>query len=532
MNGPGEFVVRASALDCGSPLPLSHRRPRIVTSSIALSDPARPAKSGSRRRAEAALWRAAQAGGLPHSKTSRASEDVTRRQFLQRTVLATGALAAPLFVPSSVLGGDGSTPPSERINVGLIGRGAMGRGHLRVLLGRKETQVLAVCDVDRSRCEEGRRIADETYAAQRASGTYHGCAAYNDYRELLARPDIDAVVIATPDHWHSPMSCHAATAGKDVYCEKPVSLTIAESRKLVEAVRRNGRVFQTGTQYRSIPTIRQVCEFVRRGGLGRVKQVFTVWGKLDVPKRGHSYVPLDPSLPAEPVPDGLDWDLWVGPAMWRPYHSAYHRNPVPGVVPWVFCDAFGAGAVTGYQSHAADVIQYALGVETSGPVEVLHPSRGEFPTLTFRYANGTLLHHVDHWGQVKDLYHALPPNTRLAGNFGGIFVGERGWVTSMSTGGPIEGGPASLFDEMNLTTREVNIGANNHHENWLTCIRTRGQPSSHEEIGHRSASLGHLATIAYTLERSLKWNPATEEFIGDEQANRLRSRAMREPWRI
>jgi hypothetical protein len=463
---------------------------------------------------------------------SNSERQPTRRQFLHQAALVAGGCAVPWIVPASARGGDGFTPPSERITVGLIGHGLMGRGHLRVLLGRKETQVLAVCDVDRSRCEEGQRLSDETYAAERASGTYGGCAAYNDYRELLARPDIDAVVIVTPDHWHSLMSCDAAAAGKDIYCEKPISLNIREGRRLVEAIRRNGCVFQTGTQYRSIPTIREVCAFVRRGGLGRVKQVFTLWNKTHVPKLGPSYVPLDPVLPAEPVPEGLDWNLWVGPATWRPYNSAYHRNPPPGVVPWVFCDAFGAGAVTAYQSHAADVIQYALGVETNAPVEIHHPSDGAFPTLTFRYANGTLLHHVDHWGQVKDLYRAVPANARLAGNFGGVFVGERGWVTSMSTGGPIEAGPASLFREVQLATREVNIGANNHHSNWFECIRTRARPSSHEEIGHRSASLGHLATIGYTLERSLKWNPATEEFHGNEQANRLLSRAMREPWRV
>lgn len=453
----------------------------------------------------------------------------TRRRFLRTATLA-GSLA-PWIIPASARGANGSTPPSERITIGLVGRGLMGSGHLRVLLGRRETQVLAVCDVDRWRCEEGRRLAEAAYGAEQTSGTYRGCAAYNDYRELLARADIDAVVIVTPDHWHALMACDAAAAGKDIYCEKPVSLTIQEGRKLVEAVRRSGRVFQTGTQYRSIPTIRRVCEFVRRGGLGRVKQVFTLWGKTGVPKLGPSYIPLDPVLPSEPVPEGLDWDLWVGPATWRPYNSAYHRNPPPGVVPWVFCDAFGAGAVTAYQSHSADVIQYALGVETSGPVEVLHPSGGEFPTLTFRYANGTLLHHVDHWGQVKDLYRAVPANARLAGNFGGIFIGERGWITSMSTGGPIEGGPASLFEELKLATREVNIGANHHHANWFESVRNRTRPSSHEEIGHRSASLGHLATIAYTLEKSLKWDPVGEQF-DDAEANRLRSRAMREPWRV
>jgi hypothetical protein len=227
----------------------------------------------------------------------------------------------------------------------------------------------------------------------------------------------------------------------------------------------------------------------------------------------------------------LDWDLWIGPAPWHPYNHLYHANPSPGVVPWSFCEDFGAASVTWFQSHAADVIQYALGMERSGPSEVIHPSSGKFPTLTFRYANGTLLHHVDHWDQVKDLYQAVPASARLAGNFGGVFVGERGWVTSMSTGGPIEGGPDDLFKEMKLRTREVNIGANDHHANWFGCIRARGRPNCDEEIGHRSASLGHLAIIAYKLGRSLKWDPANEEFLGDEAANRLRSRAMRQPWR-
>ena len=240
-------------------------------------------------------------------------------------------------------------------------------------------------------------------------------------------------------------------------------------------------------------------------------------------------MPLDPALPAEPTPEGLDWDLWVGPATWRPYSHHYHRNPIPGVVPWVFSEAFGVVAATGYQSHAADVIQYALGMETSGPVKILHPGGGEFPTLTFRYANGTLLHHVDNWSMVKDVYKAVPATARLAGGFGGLFVGERGWLTSMSGGGPIEGGPASLFDEMKLQLREDDF-SNNHHSNWFECIHTRARPSAHEEIGHRSASLGHLAIIAYRLGRSLKWDPAKEEFAGDEQATRLLSRAQRAPW--
>ncbi len=287
---------------------------------------------------------------------------------------------------------------------------------------------------------------------------------------------------------------------------------------------------------------------MRSGGLGKVKSVFTLWnslagfigadrfkpyaGVMDVEKSGSSYVPLDFALPAEPVPEGLDWDLWVGPAAWHPYNQLYHINPSPGVVPWSFCEDFGTASVTWHHSHSADVIQYALGMENSGPVEIIHPSSGVYPTLTCKYANGTLLHLVDHWGMVKDVYRAVPATARLEGNFGGVFVGERGWVTSMSTGGAVEGGPDEIFEEMKLKTRQVNIGDNNHHANWFECIRTRQQPNCDQEIGHRSASLGHLSIIAYKLGRSLKWDPAKEEFPRDESANRLCCCAMRAPWRL
>ena len=469
---------------------------------------------------------------IPNMSMPSPGQNIPRRQFLHRSLAAAGLTSAPWLARAAALDANGSLPPSERINVGLIGRGVMGSGHLKVLLGRNDTQVLAVCDVDRTRRDEGCRLADESYAAERKAGTYHGCAAINDYRELLARPDIDAVVIVTPDHWHSLISIEAARAGKDVYCEKPVSLTINEGRELTETIRRYAGVFQTGTQYRSIPVIRRVCEFVRGGGLGKVTSVFTLWMKTPVPTLGDSYVPMDPTLQDQVPPEGLDWNLWVGPARYRPYNAAYHRNPMPGVVPWSFCEAFGAGAVTGYHSHAADVIQYAIGMETSGPIEIIHPASGRFPTLTCRYANGVLLHHLDHWGQAKDLYHAVPADARLAGLFGGLFVGERGWITSMSGSGPVEAGPKDLLEEMRLKTREVAIGSNNHHANWIDCIRSRRQPSAHEEIGHRSASLGHLVASSFLLGRSLTWNPSQEEFVGDEAANRLRTRAMRVPWQI
>jgi hypothetical protein len=434
-------------------------------------------------------------------------------------------VAVPWIVPASALGADGSVAPSNRITVALIGCGMMGLGHLGFCLSHPGVQLLGVCDVDRSRREEAQRRADAAYSEARANGTYRGCVAANDYRELLAREDLDAVLIATPDHWHALQSVDAAKAGKDVYCEKPISLTIAEGRRLVEVMRTYARVFQTGTQYRSMPPTRRICQFIRQGGLGQVRHVFTLWSTVE-----GGFTPISDALPAEPVPEGLDWELWVGPAPWRPYNRRFHHNPMPGVVPWAFCEDFGAASITWHHSHSADVVQWALGVERSGPVEILHPSSGKFPTLTFRYANGTLHHLVEHWGQVKDLYEMLP-EARLAGNFGGLFVGEKGWITTMFGGGPVEGSPERLFEEMGLESRQI-TGANNHHTNWLECIRTRGVTSTDEEIGHRSASLGHLAHIAFRLGRSLKWDPVKETFVGDAAANRLCARAMREPWRM
>ncbi len=468
---------------------------------------------------------------------------IRRRTFLQRSAAAASLLALPGLPVLPLRAADKPVPPSDRVNVGLIGIGAMGSGHLRRLAGDPGFQLVAVCDVDGTRRDNAKNTAEQMYAATTTSGTYKGCTAYNDYRDVLARSDLDAVLIATPDHWHSPIAIAAAQAGKDVYCEKPISVTIEEGRQVVETVRRYRRVFQTGTQYRSIPTIRDVVGFVRRGGLGKVKQVFTqlftlnTWfgnarfqpftNVLNPDRLGRSFVPLDFALPAEPVPPGLDWDLWVGPAPWRPYNRLYHVNPSPGVVPWSFDEAFGVTSSTWFLSHAADVIQYALGVEESGPVEVIHPSSGEFLTLTFRYANGTLLHFIEDWSQVKTQYHAVPDDARLAGMFGGVFVGERGWVTSLTSGGLIEAGPTSLFDEMKLRTREVGLGGNNHHANWLECIHTRQAPSCSEELGHRTSTIGHLTNIAYWTGQSLKWNPQTEEFANNDAANRLRSRAAR-----
>jgi len=479
-------------------------------------------------------------------KTSNKKTVISRRDFMGRAAVATSAFAAPMIIPASARGVDGHVAPSNRITVGQIGRGIMGRGHLRRLAGDPALEVLAVCDVDKTRLDEGMAQVTEAYSDRIESGTYRSCSAYNDYRELLARGDIDAVLICTPDHWHTPLSIHAAEAGKEVYCEKPISITVDEGRQLVEAIQRHGRVFQNGSQYRTSHRIRRTCDFIRKGGLGKVKSVFSLWGHVGVGGErfqpyaaslnptvmGRSYVPMDYALPGEPVPEGLDWDLWVGPAQWRPYNPLYHVNPMPGVVPWGFSKDFGVGPSTWYHSHAADVLQYALGYEESGPVELIHPSSNEFPTLTYRYANGVLFHLVEGWNQVKKLYGAVPEDGRLDGNFGGVVVGERGWLTTMSDNAGVTGGPEELMAEYKLPEHDVDLGGKDHHDNWFECIKTRGKPHSHEEIGHRAASLGHLTIIAYTLGRSLKWDPAREVFPEDEQANRLLRRARRAPWHI
>lgn len=443
---------------------------------------------------------------------------LTRREALGRL-----AAASTLLLPGRTKA-QGSA--NDRLNLAVIGLGAMGRGHLGWCLGSKELQVVAVCDVDLERRNDALKRSEATYADRAGTTGYVGPKAYNDYREILARDDVDAVVIATPDHWHALQAIDAAKAGKDVYCEKPISLTIGEGRRICEVMDQTATIFQTGTQYRSMRTTRRIVEFVRGGGLGPIKHAFTLWSHVE-----GGYTPVNYPLPAEPVPDGLDWDLWVGPAIWRPYNRRFHRNPIPGVVPWAFCDDFGAASVTWHHSHAADVTQYALGVERTSPVAIHHPVDSDYPTLTFEFATGALLHLVDGWSMVKREYAAVPAEARLEGNFGGVFVGERGWVTALYGSGRSEGSPAEIYTEMGLPRHEIGYG-NDHHANWLECIRTRGRTHTPAELGHRAAAIGHLAHIAFKLNRSLKYDPVREVFADDPEANRLRARALREPWRM
>jgi len=445
----------------------------------------------------------------------------SRRKWLKMAAAAGGAILAPLIVRPAALGRGGSVAPSERIALGFIGIGRMGQGHLRVFLDYSDAQVVAVCDVDRWRRDNAKATVESAYASVQPGGQHRGCEAATDLRELLARKDIDAVVIATGDRWHVPAGVLAARAGKDIYCEKPMSLTIREARVMVDVVRRYGRVFQTGLQQRSTPEFIKACEMVQRGRIGRVKMVYVCFPGTNG----------DVNLPAEPVPEGLDWDLWLGPAPWRPFNRRFHQYGQPEeVVPWHFCPDFGGGNLTSNAVHAFDVVQWGLGMDDSGPVEIIPPETGEVPSLTYRYSNGVLLQ-VD-W-KLDKKKHFVPEGWDVnvpIENFGAVFVGENGWV-HVGRQGYLRSYPEGIIDRP-LGESEESRPVPNHHRNWLQCIRTRERPACDVAIGCRSTIVSHLGCIAHWTGRALKWDPVKEEFIGDEEANRLRSRAMREPWRI
>jgi len=441
----------------------------------------------------------------------------TRREFLKR---AAALAAAPYVVPASVLGGEGAVAPSNRIALGFIGIGAMGQGHVRCCLDLPEAQVVAVCDVDRWRRENAKTMAEGIYASRKVAG-YRGCQTYTDLRDLLARPDIDAVVIATGDRWHALATSLAAKAGKDIYCEKPISLTVREARAMVDVVRRYGRVFQGGLQQRSSGEFRKACDLVRGGAIGKVRVVYV----------NHPGTVGDVDLPAEPVPDGLDWDLWVGPAPWHAYNSRFHPyGRPPFVVPWHFCRDFGGGNLTSNTVHAFDVVQWGLGMDESGPVRITPPETGQVPALTYQYAGGTI---VQVTGRIDTQRFLVPDGWNVHTDiepFGALFVGEGGWI-HVGRGGFLQSHPREILRHP-LSPDERRRPARPHHQDWLDCIRTRRRAACDVSVACRSTIVSHLGCIAHWMGRTLTWDPVREEFTGDDDANRWLARPMRAPWTL
>jgi predicted dehydrogenase len=413
----------------------------------------------------------------------------------------TGALAAAPILLASSARGDDRKPASERITLGFIGVGVQGRYHLGSLLGRGDVQVLAVSDVVRERRDDAKKRVEDHYA-KKTKGEYKGCFATNDFRELLDRKDIDAVVIATPDHWHAIPCVLAARAGKHVYCEKPLTLTIAEGRAVANAAKKAGIVFQTGSQQRSEygGKFRQAVELIRNGRIGDVKTVHV--GVGDAAR------PCD--LPEEPVPDGTDWDRWNGPSPARGYSSVLCPKGVHNHFPaWRNYREYANGGLADMGAHHFDIAQWALDMDGSGPVKIEPPAKSNHG-LKFTYATGV------------EMFHGGPSGCTFVGTHGWIYV-DRDVIQSQ---------PAAILKEPLGEKAKRVYHATDHRGNWLECIRSGKETICPAEVGHRSATVCMLGNIGYWLRRPLRWDPKEERFIDDDGANKELSREMRPPWRL
>ncbi|MBT4822340.1 MAG: Gfo/Idh/MocA family oxidoreductase [Lentisphaerae bacterium] len=427
----------------------------------------------------------------------------SRRDFIRKAALLSGVAAAPTIIPSSVFGADGGVAPSNRLSIGLVGMGKMMWGHLGGLLGRKDVQIVAISDVETIRLDKCVEKINSTYS-ERFGKDYKGVHVCTDFRELNARPDIDGVFIASPTHWHAIQSVDAMKNGKDVYCEKPLALTIQEAEAIKEASRRYGRIFQTGSQQRSDYKFRFACELVRNGAIGKVKIVHVNCGG---PAR-------DCYLPPQPTPETLDWNRWLGPSPVRPYHDKL--CPVDDYESWPrwrdYWDYCGGGMYD-FGAHHFDIAQWGLGMDGTGPVEIVPKEASEHKKLTYVYENGISMTHGGATGG------------------GSIqFIGENGTV---SVGrGFLETTPEELM-KMKWGPADLRLYESRDHKgNWLDGIRTRRPCICTAETGCSTITVCALGNIAYRLKRTLKWSPSATQFLDDPAADRLLSRSMRAPWTI
>ncbi len=424
---------------------------------------------------------------------------LSRRDFLLKGAAAVGAVAAcPSIVPSTVFGG---TSPSNRITLGMIGMGLMMSGHFRGMLNRRDVQILAVCDVDKNKRENAKRTAERTYAGQTSGGTYKGCEAYLEYEELCTRTDIDAVFVVTPDHWHATCSLAAIKAGKDIYCQKPMTLTIREGRLMSDACKQYGTVFQVGSQQRSERAFRKACEIVRNGWIGKVHTIYARLGQFAPPA----------TLPEQPIPEGFDYDRWLGPTPWYPYNQERVKGDYGGG--WRRFWEYGSRKNGDWGAHHFDIIQWALGMDNSGPVKFVPKGWNGTEYQTHYYADGTtVLRDHDTWGG-----HMIQ------------FIGTEGQVM-VSRGDRLDTQPVELAGAP-LLPSEIHLYESRDHEgNWLDCIRTRGKTICDVEIGHRTATICHLSGIAERLGRPIEWDPVEEKILGDPAADRWYDRPRRAPY--
>jgi predicted dehydrogenase len=432
----------------------------------------------------------------------------TRREFLKKaSAAAIGAVGLPLFIPSTALGRAGAVPPSDRINIGCFGVGGMGTGNMQSFLEKPEAQIVAVCDVDAKHRRNAREIVEKKTGK-------NGCGEYNDFRELLGRDDLDAISLATPDHWHAVIAVAAAKKRLDIYGEKPLGYTIAEGRAIVDAVERYGIIWQTGSWQRSVRDFRYACELVRNGRIGRVGTV-----RVGLPY-GHSLSDQGGFKPA-PVPEGFDYDMWLGPAPWVPYSpNRCHWN-----FRWI--SDYSGGQLTDWAGHHCDIAQWGMGTELTSPVEIegvadFPPAdNGLFDTaMSYRFVckfkEGFTMIVADEQQQPKGM--------------GVQFEGSDGWIWVDRSG--IDASTKSLLGSV-IGANEIHLSkSDDHHQNFLDCVRSRSETITPAKVAHRSIMIGHLGLIAMKLGRKVNWDPVAERFINDLEADRLLSRPMRSPWHL
>jgi len=430
--------------------------------------------------------------------------NLTRRRFLTTSA---ALLGAPLIVPSSALSALGRTAPSDKVVMGFIGVGGRGTDLLKAFSRHDAAQPAAVCDVRRERREAAKALVDERYP-QGVTKNGEGCAMYEDFNELLARKDIDAVCIATPDHWHVLCGLAAAKAGKDMYIEKPLSLTIAEGRAMCEAVKKYHRIFQFGTQQRSDERFRLACELTRNQRIGALRTI----------EVGSPYSGTLGDQPVMPVPDGFNYNAWLGPAPEKPYTEKRTVTPY-----WYYISDYTIGYVSGWGVHHVDIGQWGNGTDDAGPIEI--EGEGEFPKeglcdtatawdMMLTYANGVKMRFADE----KKVKHGVK------------FIGDNGWIHVDRES--ISAEPKSIL-ESEIKPDEIHLyNSPNHQLNFIECVKSRKETICPAETGHRSTTICHLSQITMLLKRKTRWNPDKEQFIGDEDANKMISKPMRPPWHL
>jgi predicted dehydrogenase len=470
---------------------------------------------------------------------------LTRRDFVKGA--AALGLGGAMIVPSRVLGdAPAATAPSDRISLGFIGIGKQASGHLDALSGMGSTQVVAVCDVHTLRRNRAKETVDKKYALLERAG-YAGCDTHKDYRELLDRKDIDAVVIGVPDHWHAAIAIEACKAGKDIYCEKPLTLTIHEARTLIDAVRKHDRIFQTGSQQRSQGPFRQACDYIRNGRLGKISEVHVGVGATS----------KWCDLGAEDPDPGLNWEVWLGQAPMRPYNHIICQRGLPDTYPfnpgWRDYREYSGGYVTDWGAHHFDITQWALDMDHSGPVEARPPANPDSKygaQVVYRgspVGDEIVVTHVQHVYEYDTLeapkrsktsatQPATQPTTQLAKprhvteDNGILFIGEKGklFVNRES----IISDPKSILLEPLGPSDQRLFVSPGQRENWLHCIRSRNLPICDVEIGARSVTVCHLINLAYWHGRVMKWDPQAWEFPGDAEANGWRTRERRKGYEL